>query len=65
MCDIKEMMGFDLYKNIVKEVPKLARNRVWCHECGRSIQVNSEACLRHGWPECCGITMSIDSPEER
>lgn len=45
--------------------PKLARGQVWCHECGRTQRVNSAECLRSGWPECCGETMSIDSPEER
>lgn len=44
--------------------PKLSRGRVWCHECGKTQAVNSGECLRTGWPECCGQTMSIDSPEE-
>ena len=44
--------------------PKLARGRVWCHTCGKTLKVNSGECLSSGWPKCCGETMSIDSPEE-
>lgn len=45
--------------------PKLKRGRVWCTECGASVKVDSAACLRGGWPTCCGFTMTIDSPAER
>jgi hypothetical protein len=45
--------------------PKLKRNRVWCTICGRMQVVDSRECMRHGWPKCCGYTMTIDSPEER
>lgn len=45
--------------------PKLARGQVWCVRCGRTRRVDSGVCLRSGWPECCGETMTIDSPEER
>jgi len=38
--------------------------RVWCMKCGATRKVDSGDCLRHGWPECCGETMTIDSPEE-
>lgn len=44
---------------------KMARGAVWCKRCGRSRKVHSASCLRNGWPECCGETMTIDSPEER
>lgn len=46
-------------------IPKIARGKVWCTVCGRSEHVNGGSCLRHGWPRCCGYTMTIDSPEER
>ena len=46
-------------------IPKLARGLVWCTQCGRKQIVKAEYCLRHGWPLCCGYTMTIDSPEER
>ena len=43
----------------------MARGKVWCFHCGNTRSVDSAACLRSGWPKCCGETMSIDSPEER
>lgn len=45
--------------------PKLSRGIVWCHSCGKELQVDSGRCLAEGWPKCCGSTMSIDSPDER
>ena len=45
--------------------PKLARGQVWCHSCGHTLKVLPGFALAHGWPKCCGYTMSIDSPEER
>jgi len=45
--------------------PKLTRGQVWCTVCGRAQLVDSENCLRNGWPKCCGYTMTIDSPKER
>jgi hypothetical protein len=27
--------------------------------------VDAGVCLATGWPKCCGVTMTIDSPEER
>lgn len=55
----------DLYRSIVDQVPQLKRGQCWCHTCGKEVWVNPAACLRSGWPMCCGETMSIDSPEER
>lgn len=54
-----------LHEQVVADVPKLQRGRVWCHRCGATRDVDAAACLRRGWPRCCGATMSIDSPEER
>lgn len=54
-----------LYESLGDCHPKLSRGRVWCHECGATMRVDSAACFRTGWPKCCGYTMSIDSPEER
>lgn len=45
--------------------PKLARGRVWCRSCGATTRVNSGYALGHGWPKCCGYTMTIDAPDER
>ena len=55
----------DIHRNIVDDVPQLRRGRVWCHSCSHTEKVDSAECLAHGWPKCCGQTMSIDSPEER
>jgi hypothetical protein len=46
-------------------VPQLQRGKVWCHTCGREQAVDTAHALRHGWPPCCGHTMSLDTPEER
>ena len=54
----------DLYGVMVAASPQLQRGRVWCHACGRMEAVESAACLRSGWPRCCGATMSLDSPKE-
>ena len=51
--------------NVIKEVPQLRRGRVWCTVCERTMKVNSGTCMEHGWPKCCGYTMTIDSPDER
>jgi hypothetical protein len=45
--------------------PKLSRGTVWCTTCGWSQSVSAAYSLKHGWPKCCGYTMTIDSPEER
>ena len=50
---------------IVSQVPQLRRGIVWCTVCGRSKAVDSGRCLAHGWPKCCGYTMTIDSPDEQ
>lgn len=49
----------------VSQEPRLARGLVWCVTCGREQEVVAAWRLRHGWPTCCGATMTIDSPEER
>ena len=43
-------------------VGALKRGMVWCRTCGRSQSVDSADCLQHGWPKCCGCTMTIDHP---
>ena len=49
----------------IAEIPQIKRGRVWCTVCGRIQNVDGVDCLRNGWPECCGYTMTIDSPDER
>lgn len=55
----------DLHRKIAQANPKLRRGKVWCLTCGAFRKVNSAHCLANGWPECCGQTMTIDSPVER
>ena len=52
-------------ENVCETVPQLRRGRVWCTVCGSSRRVDSGECLSGGWPKCCGLTMTIDSPQER
>ncbi len=54
-----------LYEHARRSHSKLVRGMVWCTKCGRQQNVDSGYCLQRGWPECCGETMTIDSPEER
>ena len=51
-----------LHQAIVDDVPQLKRGLVWCRVCEDEEQVDSAACLRNGWPKCCGETMTIDHP---
>jgi len=44
---------------------KVMRGQVWCTVCGKSQKSNPIWAMSHGWPKCCGYTMTIDSPEER
>ena len=54
-----------LHETIAKGIEKIARGQVWCVSCGDTKKVSGAACLRSGWPMCCGQTMTIDSPLER
>ena len=54
-----------LYESIARSVPQISRGEVWCTKCGRVQKVDGAAALSHGWPECCGETMTIDSPQWR
>lgn len=54
-----------LHETLATCHPSLTRGQVWCRKCGATRKVNSGDCLRTSWPECCGQTMTIDSPEEQ
>ena len=54
-----------MHEAIAKSHPKLERGQVWCTVCSRSESVKAAGALQHGWPKCCGYTMTIDSPAER
>ena len=43
--------------------PALRRGRVWCKTCRAERKCDSGEAMRHGWPKCCGYTMTIDPPE--
>lgn len=58
-------MKADLHDRVAGSHPSLTRGRVWCTVCGATRSVQAAGALRHGWPKCCGYTMTIDSPEER
>lgn len=50
---------------VANNIPALKRGMVWCITCKRKQAVDAAECLRHGWPKCCGYTMTIDSPQQR
>ena len=54
-----------LHDRLARSHPSLERGQVWCRTCGVTQRVDSTYALRHGWPKCCGYTMTIDSPEEQ
>lgn len=55
----------DRLREVMAASAFVARGMVWCVVCGKSHSVNASYALAHGWPKCCGQTMTIDSPEER
>lgn len=63
--DLKTMLArtAGIHSKIVADVPALQRGQVWCRTCRRTEKADSAACLRKGWPKCCGYTMTIDPPE--
>jgi hypothetical protein len=52
-----------LHETLAESDPKLQRGIIHCRTCGRVEKVDSAHCLAHGWPECCGATMSLGEPE--
>jgi len=52
------------YDKIVEDTPALKRGKVWCRSCGNEQDVDSAQALEHGWPKCCGYTMTIDEPKK-
>ncbi len=51
--------------NIATEVWGKEMGEVYCRKCGRVERVNYARCLTHGWPKCCGETMTVDAPKEK
>lgn len=54
-----------IHEKIASEVYEIRRGMCWCVMCGRRRVVDGAQCLAHGWPTCCGQTMTIDSPQKR
>ena len=54
-----------MIKALVDSHQNLKRGLVWCRYCQRVQSVNAADRLQHGWPKCCGYTMTIDSPDEQ
>ena len=48
-----------MYREMVAGNPALEAGRVECLKCKRTRTVDSAACLRSGWPTCCGETMRL------
>jgi len=57
--------GAYLHNTLARSHPALERGRVWCRSCGNSQRVDAAQCLRTDWPRCCGVTTTIDAPEDR
>ena len=54
----------NLHSKIAEDVYGKGNRSVYCKTCGREKIVDPAFCLAHGWPRCCGYTMSLDKPKE-
>jgi hypothetical protein len=59
----KTVVMSGLHDKLAQSHPSLERGRVWCKTCRATQKGNSAACLKFGWPKCCGHTMTIDHPD--
>ena len=51
-----ELQNVDgMYRDMASKIG----NRVRCEKCGKETEVDSAECLRTGWPECHGYTMTL------
>ena len=48
-----------MFPNLYRDMASGMPDRVTCRQCGASQTVDPAECLRHGWPKCCGATMSL------
>ncbi len=51
-----------IHKKLTDCHPSLQRGQVWCRNCSSTQKVDSANAFQHGWPKCCGYTMTIDHP---
>lgn len=42
-----------------RDAAKVTGSQVRCEKCGSQIAVDPANCLRSGWPQCCGYTMTL------
>lgn len=55
-----------VYQRIIDSNPQIKRGIVWCQRCDRKVRINPYQTLStRSWPQCCGFTMTVESPEER
>ena len=64
-ADLAAARAASFHATLAHSHPALERGQVWCRSCGSSLRVDAAQCLRNGWPRCCGVTMTIDAPEDR
>ena len=53
----------NLHSSIANDVWGAGNKLVTCRICGNQEEINPAYCLAHGWPKCCGYTMTIDKIE--
>jgi hypothetical protein len=53
-----------MYKEMAEAMNRsgYARGYVMCRRCGSVQKQDAVGGLKHGWPKCCGHTMTIDVP---
>lgn len=61
LSQVKGIVG-GFYDILSKSHPALERGLVRCTVCKKEKRVDSEQCLRIGWPKCCEYTMQLLSP---
>ncbi len=49
-----------IHQNIAQDVWGTNQLTVTCRTCGDQKEVDPSHCLAHGWPKCCGYTMTVD-----
>ena len=54
-----------LHEAMADSHPALRQGLVRCDTCGREQRVNTAKRLAHGWPECCGYTMTLVKEAKR
>jgi hypothetical protein len=63
---VQEMMcGLaGIHAKIAKDAG-LEHAKVRCKICGKKLIVDGGNCLAHGWPKCCGYTMTLITKKQR